>query len=99
MVPGKKSLRPTRRYGHSSMGIYVGGKVDKEAFLKDFGSRLRETRLQQNISLSHLSELIGLSRSALRYYERGLRDPSLYTFFLICLALNVEPNKLLKEGK
>jgi len=69
-----------------------------EIFLQAFGEALKEERERKKLSTTALASMVGVSRSAIRHYERGLREPGLYTFYSLCKALSVKPQTLLKEG-
>ena len=60
-----------------------------------FGEKLRKLRLEKEMTISQVANLIGINPRAYNYYEQGLREPSLLTFKLICLAYDVSADYLL----
>ena len=44
--------------------------------MKDFGQRLKDLRLEHNISQTELSKATGLSQATIAKYETGDRTPS-----------------------
>lgn len=52
-------------------------------------TRIWEIRTKQGITLTKLSELSGIGKSALNYYENGKRSPRIAHLELIAKALNV----------
>jgi transcriptional regulator with XRE-family HTH domain len=61
----------------------------KEAISVDVGSRLRQLREQQNISMRGLAAKSGLSANALSMIERGKTSPSVSTLYKLSDALGV----------
>lgn len=59
------------------------------------GHSIREIRKHQRMSLSHLSEASGVSKSVLSTLENGKRDVTLKTLESICLPLGLHPWELL----
>lgn len=53
---------------------------------------LKSLRNAKEISQERLSELSGLDRSYISLLERGLRQPSLETLFLLGKALEISPS-------
>lgn len=45
--------------------------------LKQIGERLRELRLEKDVSLEDVARVTGVSKSLLSKYERGIVDPGL----------------------
>jgi transcriptional regulator with XRE-family HTH domain len=60
-----------------------------EAISVDVGSRLRELREQQNISMRGLAAKSGLSANALSMIERGKTSPSVSTLYKLSEALGI----------
>ena len=50
----------------------------------------------QKINQKELSQKTGIRESALSHYFTGLRQPTLQNFYLICDALGLDTNELLK---
>jgi DNA-binding XRE family transcriptional regulator len=59
-----------------------------------FGRVLKSLRNAKGISQEKLAELSGLDRSYVSLLERGLRQPSLETLFLIGSALDISPSEI-----
>lgn len=56
----------------------------KKGFMKNFGTKLYELRMQQNLSQEKSCCLIGISRTSLRRYEQGEKLPTFEVFYKIC---------------
>ena len=65
--------------------------------LTQFGNRLRDLRLQRELSQERLAELAGLHRTYLGGVERGERNVSLINLVAIANALDL-PLSTLFEG-
>ena len=59
-----------------------------------FGIVLREQRLKADLSQQNLAFECDLDRTYISLLERGLRQPSLNTLFLIADALEIKPEAL-----
>lgn len=62
-----------------------------------FGLRLRELRLARELSQESLARKAGVDRTYVSSVERGKRNVSLETIYLLAEALGVHPAELLKE--
>lgn len=62
-----------------------------------FGERLRETRLQQNLSQGQLAKLSKITISQISRYENGITAPSGFVLKRICEALNISYRELILE--
>ena len=60
-----------------------------------FGERLREVRLEADISQERLAELAGLHRTYVSSVERGLRNISLVNIDRLARALKVPLTELM----
>jgi DNA-binding XRE family transcriptional regulator len=60
-----------------------------------FGKRVRELRLQQDLSQEKLAELAGLHRNYVGVIERGQQNISLVNIVKLAHGLNVRPAKLM----
>lgn len=59
-----------------------------------FGKVLRESRLKAGYSQEGLADLAGCDRTFIGMLERGLRQPTLETLFMIAGALEIAPAAL-----
>ena len=69
-------------------------QVSKE-FSKEFGKRLRRARRFKDISQDEISRDIALSQITISGYERGTREPTLYTLSRLAKKLGVSADYLL----
>lgn len=60
----------------------------------DFGDRVRQLRIERNISLRKFALVIGIDKSFLVDIEYGRKAPSLDTIEKIALGLNVSFSEL-----
>ncbi len=67
--------------------------------MKEFALKLKELRLDKNLSQSEVSRALGLTRNAFTNYELGIREPSLDTLVKICDFFNVPADYLLGRIK
>lgn len=67
---------------------------DNERIKKIFGEKLRELRLDKELSLKKADAQSGLDSSNIFKYETGQRDPQLTTIIKLALALKVHPKDL-----
>lgn len=62
---------------------------EETAFLKQLGSRIRELRLNQNVSQEKLAFICNLDRTYVGSVERGERNISVLNLKKLSLSLNV----------
>ena len=62
-----------------------------------FGKVLREKRKCAGLSQEKLAFMCGLDRTYIGLLERGQRQPSISTIFVICEKLNICPSQMVKE--
>ena len=60
------------------------------------GETISHFRKKAKMSQEVLSGLADIGRTHLSAIERGVRKPTLDTFFKLAEAMNIEPNKLMK---
>lgn len=60
-----------------------------DAFLRDFGRRLRAERVRQRLSQEQLAERAGVHRTAVGYVERGARRVSIAKVHHLAEALSL----------
>ena len=60
------------------------------------GKVIQEYREMRKLSQDVVSGLAGRGRTHLSAIERGVRKPTLETFFKIAYALDIEPHRLMK---
>lgn len=60
------------------------------------GNIIRNFRTSKGLSQEVLSGLAGLDRTHYSKIERGLRSPTIDTFFKIAHALDIPPHELMK---
>ena len=63
-------------------------------FYKQFGKRLKELRLQANISQEDLAESVGVATKTVSYWENGHNPITLNKIPLIATAMNIPIYKL-----
>lgn len=64
---------------------------------KQFGKVLRELRKQAGLSQEQLGLECNLDRTFISLLERGLRQPTLTTLFVLAHKLNVSPVEIVKK--
>jgi transcriptional regulator with XRE-family HTH domain len=64
--------------------------MEKEAFLKILGERIREIRIQKSMSQKQLAHSIGKDQQSIQRLEAGNINPSAYYLHQICSGLGVE---------
>ncbi len=62
-----------------------------------FGQVLRKVREDSGISQEHLASECGLDRTYISLIERGQRNPTLKTVFILSEALEVAPSTLIRK--
>ena len=60
------------------------------------GRVIQRYREKRGLSQEVVSGLADIGRTHLSAIERGVRKPTLDTFFKLAEAMNIEPNKLMK---
>jgi len=62
-----------------------------------FGKVLREYRLAAGLTQERLAHETDLHRTYISLLERGMRQPSLATIFLLAKEVGCEPHKLIED--
>ncbi len=62
-----------------------------------FGQVLRKVREDSGFSQEHLASECGLDRTYISLIERGQRNPTLKTVFVLSEALEVAPSTLIRK--
>ena len=68
--------------------------VEEKKMLSDFGNRLRNLRIQKNISQEKFADLTQLDRTYISGLERGLRNPSFIILQKLTTCLEVSVDSL-----
>ncbi len=63
------------------------------------GTKLFLQRTQRNLSRAELARMSGVSESAIKQYERGLRRPRIEQLELLCAALHLPISYFLSQYK
>ncbi len=70
--------------------------ADPVARRQRIGHRLRWWRRQRHMSQAELARCVGVTQASLSHYEAGKRDPSLGIFMAIVMALEIDPDDILR---
>jgi transcriptional regulator with XRE-family HTH domain len=69
-----------------------------EKMLVDFGLRLKQLRLEKELSQEQLGMLAQLDRTYISGIERGVRNVGVINIFRIAQALKISPTELFNLG-
>ena len=69
-------------------------KSVNEIFIKEFGEKVREIRLQKNISMQTLAYMINVEYSQISRIEQGKINTSINMVYEISIALQIKPSEL-----
>lgn len=61
----------------------------------DFKEKLKEERINNNLTQKDFAELLGVSKSCYAGYEQGYREPDFKTLVKICNILKISSDYLL----
>lgn len=67
--------------------------------MPDFGERLKEERIQRNLTQSAMAEMLGIKRSTYSLYESGKREPNIEILQQIATILCVTLDELVGWDK
>lgn len=68
--------------------------------ISTFGQAMTTARLQHNMKMSELAELVGCSQSNWSRLERGMtHNPEMNTILAICDALDLDPRQYFEVRK
>jgi len=59
-----------------------------------FGKRIKELRIERQLSQMDVGAALGIDRENIRKYEKGLQEPKLSTIVKFAKVFNVSFNKL-----
>ena len=62
------------------------------------GKHIRSARLEKHLTQAQLAEITGLSEKHIGNIERATRIPSIDALVSICIALNIQPERLLCDS-
>lgn len=63
------------------------------------GARIRETRKSRGIRQEELAERLGLTRTSISNYERGVQTLTVEGLYALCGVLNIQPHALLPNAE
>lgn len=61
-----------------------------------FAKKLKQTRIERNLTGIELANHIGVSKGAISQWENGIALPSISYLYALCEALNIEPADLIE---
>lgn len=70
--------------------------MDVESLPIYFGELLKKERLVKGFSQESLAHMTGLDRTYISLLERGKRQPTLKTFFILSKAFEIPPEDLVR---
>lgn len=73
--------------------------MPKGRFVRDFGERVREARLERGLSQEELAHRAGMHRTAISFIEQAQRSSTLETIERLAKALKVQPSTLIPDIK
>lgn len=71
-------------------------EIDKERLTKITGEAIAAFRKQKKVSQEALAYESGLARSFVSELERGVKQPTVSTLFIIGKSLEVRPSEIIK---
>jgi len=73
--------------------------INESQFLSELGNKIKEIRMNSDISLKELSRLSGIDFETLKIIEAGSISVDLLDFVSIAKSLNVPPSTLVEFTK
>jgi len=80
-------------------GYALAQNKNKNKHCVEFGKMVRRLREEQGYSQEAFADYADIHRTYMGGIERGERNPTLTTIYRLAAALNVPPNKLLRNKK
>jgi transcriptional regulator with XRE-family HTH domain len=75
-----------------------GGKQRRnEKAILTLASNIRKYRIERNLTIEELANIINVDYSQIGRMERGVVNPNISIIFDIAEALKIEPSKLLED--
>jgi transcriptional regulator with XRE-family HTH domain len=71
----------------------------RESVSSQVATLLRQERERQNVSMTRLAEMSGLSQGMISFIEHEQRNPSLDTLLRISIALRIDLSSLLSRAE
>ncbi len=71
--------------------------IDKKIILESFGCVLRDFRAKKGFSQEKLALEAEIARSYLSELERGIKQPTISTLFVIAKTLGVRPSLIISK--
>ena len=63
--------------------------------MQDYGKRLKQARLNKNITQVELAKLLGITQTSYQRMETGKHDLKMSTIYTICKTLDISSDWLL----
>ena len=63
----------------------------------NIGKRIKELRTEKNLSLAQLAKLIGVSQTAIDYWERNVNEPKVSYIVLLVKAFDMSYNDFFED--
>ena len=69
----------------------------KILLLRELGERVRKIRKSHGLTQGQVAFRMGVSTPVVSELERGQLNPTMNTYFMLCAALDIEPEQLLAD--
>lgn len=63
----------------------------------NIGKRIKELRTEKNLSLAQLAKLIGVSQTAIDYWERNVNEPKVSYIVLLVKVFDMSYNDFFED--